>query len=106
KAYRIPPMHRGEAAEMVREIRAAPLLFGYRGSEQVDVASIEHLLLRLAQLKNDLPQVRSLELNLVLAGAQGATVLNAVGRVEPVADARSDWFVRRLSTQAGDTSHG
>jgi acyl-CoA synthetase (NDP forming)/RimJ/RimL family protein N-acetyltransferase len=106
KAYRIPPMHRGEAAEMVREIRAAPLLFGYRGSEQVDVASIEHLLLRLAQLKNDLPQIRSLELNLVLAGAQGATVLNAVGRVEPVADARSDWFVRRLSTQAGDTSHG
>ena len=35
----------------------------------------------------------------------GATVLNAVGRVEPVADARSDWFVRRLSTQAGDTLH-
>ena len=25
--------------------------------------------------------------------------------VEPVADARSDWFVRRLSTQAGDTLH-
>jgi hypothetical protein len=39
----------------------------------------------------------------VLAGPQGATVLNAVGRVEPVSDARSDWFVRRLSTQAGDT---
>jgi acyl-CoA synthetase (NDP forming) len=106
KAYRIPPMHSGEAAEMVREIKAAPLLFGYRGSEQVDVASIEHLLLRLAQLKNDLPQLRSLELNLVLAGAQGATVLNAVGRVEPVVDARSDWFVRRLSSSMGDSLHG
>ena len=46
------------------------LLFGYRGSEQVDVAAVEHLLLRVAQLKNDLPQVRSLELNLVLVGAQ------------------------------------
>ena len=50
--------------------------------------------------------MRSLELNLVLVGADGATVLNAVGRVEPVTDARSDWFVRRLSTQAGDTLHG
>jgi hypothetical protein len=30
-------------------------------------------------------------------------VLNAVGRVEPASDARSDWFTRRLSTQAGDT---
>ena len=105
RSYRIPPMHSGDASDMVREIRAAPLLFGYRGSEEVDVDAAEHLLLRLAQLKNDLPQVRSLELNLVLVGAEGATVLNAVGRVEPVTDARSDWFVRRLSTQAGDTLH-
>ncbi|MBY9073605.1 bifunctional GNAT family N-acetyltransferase/acetate--CoA ligase family protein [Nocardioides sp. WL0053] len=105
RAYRIPPMHGGEAADMVREIKAAPLLFGYRGSEQVDVEAIEHLLLRVAQLKNDLPQISSLDLNLVLAGAHGATVLNAVGRVEPVADARSDWFVRRLSSQVGDTLH-
>ena len=105
RAYRIPPMHGGEAADMVREIKAAPLLFGYRGSELVDVEAIEHLLLRVAQLKNDLPQVSSLDLNLVLAGAHGATVLNAVGRVEPVADARSDWFVRRLSSQVGDTLH-
>jgi hypothetical protein len=50
--------------------------------------------------------VRALELNLVLVGSEGTTVLNAVGRVEPVADARSDWFVRRLSSQAGDTLHG
>jgi len=103
KSYRIPPMHSGEAASMVREVKAAPLLFGYRGSEQVDVEAIEHLLLRLAQLKNDLPQLSSVELNLVLAGAHGATVLSATGRVDPVADPRSDWFVRRLSSQAGDT---
>jgi acyl-CoA synthetase (NDP forming)/GNAT superfamily N-acetyltransferase len=106
RAYRIPPMHSGEAADMVREIKAAPLLFGYRGSEKVDVGAIEHLLLRVAQLKNDLPQVRSLDLNLVLVGAAGATVLNAVGRVEPVTDARSDWYTRRLSTPVGDTLPG
>jgi acyl-CoA synthetase (NDP forming)/RimJ/RimL family protein N-acetyltransferase len=103
RSYRIPPMHSGDANAMVREIRSAPLLFGYRGSEAVDVEAVEHLLLCLAQLKNDLPQVRSLDLDLVLVGTTGATVLNAVGRVEPVADARSEWFTRRLSTQAGDT---
>ncbi|MGN6576571.1 MAG: bifunctional acetate--CoA ligase family protein/GNAT family N-acetyltransferase [Nocardioides sp.] len=106
RAYRIPPMHSGEAADMVREIKAAPLLFGYRGSEKVDVDAVEHLLLRVAQLKNDLPQVRSLDLNLVLVGAAGATVLNAVGRVEPVTDARSDWYARRLSSPVGDTLPG
>ena len=106
RSYRIPPMHSGDASDMVREIRSAPLLFGYRGSEKVDVEAVEHLLLRVAQLKNDLPQVRSLELTLVLVGPEGATVLNAVGGVEPAADARSDWFVRRLSTEAGDTLPG
>jgi acyl-CoA synthetase (NDP forming) len=106
RAYRIPPMHSGEAAEMVREIKASPLLFGYRGGELVDVEAVEHLLLRIAQLKNDLPQVRELDLNLVLVGAGGATVLDARGRVAHVTDARSDWFVRRLSAQIGDTLHG
>ena len=106
RSYRIPPMHSGEAAEMVREIKAAPLLFGYRGSEKVDVDAVEWLLLRIAQLKNDLPQVRAVDLNLVLAGSDGATVLNAVGRVEPVTDARSDWFARRMSAVTGDTLHG
>ncbi len=104
RSYRIPPMHSGEAADMVREIKAAPLLFGYRGGEIADVEAIERLLLRVAQLKNDLPQVCSLDLDLVLAGAHGATVLNAAGRVDPVTDARSGWFVRRLSTSPGDTS--
>jgi acyl-CoA synthetase (NDP forming) len=103
RSYRIPPMHSGDANDMVREIRSAPLLFGYRGSDEVDVEAVEHLLLQIAQLKNDLPQVRSLELNLVLVGPEGAAVLNAVCRVEQEADARSGWFTRRLSTEAGDT---
>ena len=50
----------------------------------------------MAQLQNDLPQVSALDLSLVLAGAEGATVLTAAARVDPVADPRSDWFVRRL----------
>jgi acyl-CoA synthetase (NDP forming) len=103
RSYRIPPLHAGDAASMVREVKAAPLLFGYRGSELVAIEPLEDLLLRLAQLKNDLPQVRELDLSLVLAGATSSTVLTAHGRVEPVLDARSDWFVRRLNDQAGDT---
>ena len=42
-------------------------------------------------------------LGLVLAGPHGSSVLSAEARLEHVADARSDWFVRRLPTQAGDT---
>jgi hypothetical protein len=103
KAFRIPPLAGGDAAAMVREIKSSPMLFGYRGSEVVDVAAVERLILRVAQLQNDLPQVSSLDLSLVLAGADGVKVLTAAARVDPVLDPRSDWFVRRLPRPAGDT---
>ena len=103
RAYRIPPLAVHDAEDMVREIKASPLLFGYRGSEIVDVAEIERILRRVAQLQNDLPQVRQLELPLILAGAEGAAVIGASVRIEPVQDPRSDSFVRRLSTPPGDT---
>ena len=56
---------------MVREIKSSPLLLGYRGSEVVDLEAVERLILGVSQLQYDLPQVRSLELSLVLAGAAG-----------------------------------
>ena len=90
RSYRIPPMHSGDASDMVREIRAAPLLFGYRGSEQVDVDAVEHLLLRVAQLKNDLPAG---PLPRAQPGARRRRTAppcsTRIGRVEPVTDARS-----------------
>ncbi|GAA4759398.1 bifunctional GNAT family N-acetyltransferase/acetate--CoA ligase family protein [Nocardioides endophyticus] len=103
RSYRIPPLGARDAAAMLREIKSAPMLFGYRGSEAVDVGEVERLIQRVSQLQNDVPQVSALELSLVLAGADGATVLTASARVDPVVDPRSDWFVRRLSQPAGDT---
>ncbi len=103
RAFRIPPLAEHDAQDMVREIKASPLLFGYRGSEIVDVEEVERIVRRVAQLQHDLPQVRSLSLPLVLAGRDGCSVLGASCRIEPVADPRSDWFVRRLSMMPGDT---
>jgi len=106
RSYRIPPLSLQDAADMVREIKSSPLLFGYRGSEVVDVEEVERLILGVSRLQHDLPQVRSLKLSLVQVGAVGAAVLSASVRVEPVVDPRSDWFVRRLMTPPGDTLPG
>jgi len=106
RSYRIPPLGLRDPAAMTREIKAAPMLFGYRGSEVVDIEPVEDLIARVAQLQHDLPQVCSLELSLVLAGADHCTVLTARARVEPVADPRSDWFVRRLPAAVEDTIPG
>ena len=97
-AYRIPPLTDVDVASMVREVRAAPLLFGHRGGEPADVGAVENLLHRLARLAYDLPEVLAAELVPVLAGPSGAVVLGARAQVVPVEpQARTDWYARRLT---------
>jgi acyl-CoA synthetase (NDP forming) len=68
RAYRTVPLTDLDAAELVRAPRAWPLLDGYRGSEPVDVAALEDLLLRVARLADDLPEVLRLSLEPVIVG--------------------------------------
>jgi acyl-CoA synthetase (NDP forming)/GNAT superfamily N-acetyltransferase len=84
-AYRIPPLTDLDAAEMVRSVRAAPMLFGHRGADPVDVAAVEDLLLRVSRLADEVPEVAGLELNPVVVGSRGLVVLGAEARVAPPA---------------------
>lgn len=94
-ARRFPPLRSGDVADMVRSVRAAPLLFGHRGAEPVDVDALEDLIARLSVLADDLPQVASLELNPVVVSTRGLRVLDARIRLaEP--PGRTDTDVRRL----------
>ena len=108
RAYRIPPLTDADASAMVREIKAAPLLFGYGGAPVVDVEAIEDVLQRLAHLKNDLPEVARLELRPAVAGPDGVRVVGVAGRVTPAVDARTDTLVRRMGQPVGlgDTQAG
>lgn len=55
------------------------MLAGYRGRPAADVPALRELLLRVAQLVEDVPEVAELDLNpvLVRAQGQGAVVLDA-----------------------------
>jgi acyl-CoA synthetase (NDP forming)/GNAT superfamily N-acetyltransferase len=74
RAYRPLPLSTVDAAELVREPRAAPLLSGYRGEPPARLDTLEDLALRLNRLAEDLPEVRSLVLDPVLAGPDGVAV--------------------------------
>jgi acyl-CoA synthetase (NDP forming) len=93
--YRIPPLSRHDASELVRAPRAAALLRGYGGAPPVDLAALEDLVLRLGRLAYDLPEIAELELDPVLAYADGFAVLAARARVAPPL-ARRDGPARRL----------
>ncbi len=97
ESYRVPPLSDAEAARMVRDIAAAPMLFGYHGGERVDLVVVEELLQRLARLAEDLPQAVFVELGPVLAGTEGCAVLGCRVWLEPAAaGSRTDWTARRL----------
>ncbi|MGP4050229.1 bifunctional acetate--CoA ligase family protein/GNAT family N-acetyltransferase [Streptomyces sp. 2A115] len=94
-AHRLIPVTDRDAASLVRSIRTAPLLFGWRGSAPADTAALEELLLRLSRLVDDHPEVVSAALEPVVVAPRGLSVLGASVRLAPP-PARDDLGPRTL----------
>ncbi|GLI03836.1 GNAT family N-acetyltransferase [Phytohabitans aurantiacus] len=95
RAWRAAPLTDRDAAALVDEPRAAPLLHGYRGAAHVDRGALADLLVRVGRLVDEQPQVRALRLNPVLARPDGLSVLHADIRYG-VPTPRPDEAPRRL----------
>ncbi|MEV6202645.1 GNAT family N-acetyltransferase [Streptomyces sp. NPDC051771] len=94
-AHRLVPATDRDAAELVRSIRTAPLLFGWRGSAPVDTPALEELLLRVSRLVDDHPEIVSVALEPAVVAPSGVSVLGAAVRLAPPAPT-TDLGPRRL----------
>ncbi|QLE74349.1 GNAT family N-acetyltransferase [Streptomyces rectiverticillatus] len=94
-AHRLVPVTDRDAAEQIRSIRTAPLLFGWRGTTPVDTRALEELLLRVSRLVDDHPEVVGADLEPVIVAPRGVHVLGATIRLAP-APARTDLGPRSL----------
>lgn len=94
-AHRLIPVTEREAVSMIRSIRTAPLLFGWRGSEPVDTPALQELLLRVSRLVDDHPEVVAVTLEPVVVAPRGLSVLGATVRLAPP-PARDDLGPRTL----------
>ena len=65
-AFGVLPITDVDAQEMVRSIRSYPILEGVRGEAAVDIAFIEEMILRLAQLVHDVDGIAELDMNPVI----------------------------------------
>jgi acetyl coenzyme A synthetase (ADP forming)-like protein len=83
-SVRLTPLSTRDAEEMVRELKTYPLLTGYRGAPPSDMAALIDVILRVAALVDDLPQIAELDLNPVRVHERGATVVDARVRIAPV----------------------
>ncbi|MFJ8595054.1 GNAT family N-acetyltransferase [Streptomyces sp. NPDC093598] len=94
-AHRLIPVTDREATSLVRSIRTAPLLFGWRGSAPADTRALEELLLRVSRLVDDHPEVVAVTLEPVVVASHGLSVLGASVRLAPP-PARDDLGPRTL----------
>lgn len=76
-SFRIVPLVKRDAAEMIRDIKGYPLLEGYRGQEPVDVANLEDLILKVSDFVEKHPEIKELDLNPVFAYKDGAVAVDA-----------------------------
>ena len=76
-SFRIVPLQKRDAVEMVREIKGFPLLQGYRGSEPVDIGNLENILLKVSEFVEKTPEIKELDLNPIFAYKDGAVAVDA-----------------------------
>jgi acyl-CoA synthetase (NDP forming) len=74
--FRVAPLTDRDAAEMPRSIRGWKLLQGFRGQPAADVEAIEELLLRVARLVEEVPEIADIDFNPVLAQPSGCQLLD------------------------------
>jgi acetyltransferase len=89
KAIALPPLDMHLARDLIARTRTARLLKAYRNVPAADEEAIALLLVKVAQLAADLPEVAELDLNPILANHEGVIVLDArVAMAKPAARSR------------------
>jgi ATP-grasp domain len=75
-SVRITPITPLDASEMLHDLKTFPLLEGYRGAPACDVPALEEVGQRVSALADDIPEVIELDLNPVMVGPEGASVVD------------------------------
>jgi acetyltransferase len=88
KALALPPLDLQLARELITRTRVSRVLKAYRNVPAADEAAVALVLVKLAQLAADFPQLRELDLNPLLADQDGVLAVDARVAIAPVDDLR------------------
>jgi len=80
-AFRLAPIRKNVAGEMVTSIRSYRLLQGVRGEAPSDTAAIAECLMRLSQFVTENPDVKELDVNPLIVYARGSGAMVADARI-------------------------
>jgi acetyltransferase len=83
RAMELPPLNLKLGRSLIERTRVARLLAGFRGRAPADLGALSSALVRIAQIAVDLPELRELDVNPLLADERGVVALDARILVEP-----------------------
>ncbi|HVP16865.1 MAG TPA: acetate--CoA ligase family protein [candidate division Zixibacteria bacterium] len=75
--FRVAPITEDDAREMISEVKAYPLLKGYRNTPPADIEAIAKILLNTSRLVTDHMEIKELDLNPVIVYEKGAKTVDA-----------------------------
>ena len=76
-SFRILPLSKEDAVDMIRSIKAKRLLEGFRGQPSVNVESLEELLMKLSGFIMENPEIKEMDINPLIAYKKGAVAVDA-----------------------------
>ena len=76
-SFRIVPVTKRDATEMISEIKGYPLLEGYRGQEPANIDALQDIIVRVSQFVERTPEIKELDLNPIFAYRDKAVSVDA-----------------------------
>lgn len=76
-SFRLVPLTEPDAAAMIREIKAFPILQGIRGGRSADLTALTDLLLTVSRMGQENPEIAEMDLNPIIVYEKGLSVVDA-----------------------------
>jgi len=82
--FRVAPLEKRDALEMVQEIKGAPILRSFRGMEPVDVDLLSSLLINIGRLGLEIEAVKEVDVNPLIVSGRKPIAVDALVVLEPL----------------------
>ena len=76
-SFRIVPLTKRDATEMIKEIKGYPVLEGYRGQKPAKISALEDIIINVSKFVDKNPQIKELDLNPIFAYHDKAVAVDA-----------------------------
>src|SRR3989338_2090751 len=76
-SYRLAPLNKKEALEMIKEVKGYPLLTGFRGSKPADIESLSGAIIKLSEILIEIEDIKEIEINPLFVYEKGVRAVDA-----------------------------